>query len=76
MGKPTNNRAAPTDRLLAVAEAADYCGVGERMIRRLVAERRIAFVKLGKHVRLSTVDLDAFIAAGRVEPGRGPSDAA
>jgi hypothetical protein len=32
------------------------------------AERRIAYAKLGKHVRIDSADLDAFVAAGRVEP--------
>jgi excisionase family DNA binding protein len=40
-----------------------------RFVRRLIAERRIAYVKLGRHVRIATADLDAFIRAGRVEGG-------
>jgi excisionase family DNA binding protein len=39
-----------------------------RFVRRLIAERRIAFHKVGRHVRLASVDLDAFVNAGRVEP--------
>jgi excisionase family DNA binding protein len=34
-------------------QAAERMGVGERMIRRLIAERRIEFIKVGKHVRIS-----------------------
>jgi hypothetical protein len=37
-------------------------------VRRLIAERRIAFHRLGRHVRLTSDDLDAFVTAGRVEP--------
>lgn len=59
---------APFDRMLTVDEAADRLGTSPRFIRRLVAERRIAFTKLGRHVRLSSTDLDAFIRSGRVEP--------
>jgi hypothetical protein len=44
-------------------------------VRRLVLERRIPFIKLGRHVRIATSDLDAFIAAGRVEAGSVPSSA-
>jgi hypothetical protein len=33
------------------------------------AERRIAYTKLGSHVRIAASDLDAFITAGRVEAG-------
>jgi len=44
----------------------DYLRTGERFVRRLVAERRISYVKLGKYVRLQRSTLDAFIEAGRV----------
>ena len=54
--------------LLTVEQAADLLGTKPRFIRRLVAERRIRFTKLGRHVRLDREDLDAFVAAGRVEP--------
>jgi hypothetical protein len=42
-------------------------------VRRLIFERRIPFIKVGRHVRIATSDLDAFIAAGRVETGSLPS---
>lgn len=54
------------DQLLTVAQAGDYLGTGERFIRRLIAQRRISYVKLGKYVRLQRSTLDAYIAAGRV----------
>ena len=38
-----------------------------RFIRRLIAERRIEFVKVGRHVRISEPALAAFINAGRVQ---------
>jgi excisionase family DNA binding protein len=53
--------------LLNVEQAAERLGTSTRFIRRLIAERRIPFTKLGKHVRIDAADLDAFIAAGRVE---------
>ena len=56
------------ERLLTVDEAAERLGTSARFIRRLIAERRITYTKLGRHVRIATRDLDAFIAAGRVEP--------
>lgn len=65
----TSDRVAPSERsdpLLSVAEAGDYLGTGERFIRRLIAQRRITYVKLGKYVRLQRSTLDAFIEAGRV----------
>jgi excisionase family DNA binding protein len=57
-----------TCRYLTVPDAADYLNTSERFIRRLIAERRVAFHKLGKHVRFAVSDLDAYVAAGRVEP--------
>jgi excisionase family DNA binding protein len=57
------------ERLLTVDEAAERLGTSARFIRRLIAERRIAYTKLGRHVRIAARDLDAFVASGRVEPG-------
>jgi excisionase family DNA binding protein len=51
-----------------VEEAAERLGTSARFIRRLIAERRIAYTKLGRHVRIAARDLDAFVASGRVEP--------
>lgn len=52
---------------LTVAEAAEYLNTSVRFVRRLVAERRIAFHKVGAHVRIAVVDLEDFVRAGRVE---------
>ncbi len=56
-----------TSRLLDIDGAAEHLCVTPRFIRRLVAERRLPFVKLGRHVRFDPADLDRFIEAGRVE---------
>ncbi len=53
---------------LTLAQAAAYLNVSERFVRRLVAERRIAFHKVGHFLRFRAEDLDAFLEAGRVEP--------
>lgn len=58
------------ERLLTVKEAAARLGTTERFPRRLVAERRIRYVKLGAHVRIPESALAEFIAAGTVEPLR------
>ena len=55
------------ERLLTVEDAADQLGTSVRFVRRLIFERRIAFVKVGRHVRIASADLDAYIRAGRVE---------
>jgi excisionase family DNA binding protein len=60
------DRRNPQMPLLNVDQAADRLGTSTRFIRRLIAERRISFVKLGKHVRIDSDDLDAFVEAGRV----------
>ena len=56
------------DTLLSIEQAAERLGISVRFVRRLIAERRIAYTKLGRYVRIATRDLDVFIAAGRVEP--------
>lgn len=56
------------EHLLTVGAAAERMSTSVRFIRRLIAERRIEFVKVGRHVRISESALAAFIAAGRVEP--------
>jgi excisionase family DNA binding protein len=54
-------------KLLTVEEAADQLGTSVRFVRRLIAERRIAYVRVGRHVRIAEADLASFVAAGRVE---------
>jgi excisionase family DNA binding protein len=60
------------DRLLTCAEAAEVLGTfttsGERFPRRLIAERRIRFVRVGRHVRIPDSALREFIDHGTVEP--------
>jgi excisionase family DNA binding protein len=58
------------DRLLTVAEVAAVLGTTERFPRRLIAERRIAFTRVGRHVRIPESAVREFIAAGMVEPVR------
>ena len=53
--------------LLDVPATATYLSVSERFVRRLIAERRLPFVKLGKFVRFDVAALDTFIEEGRVD---------
>lgn len=55
-------------RYLTVPEAAAYLNTSVRFVRRLISERRIAFHRVGRHVRIAVTDLEAFVVAGRVEP--------
>ncbi|MBB5871086.1 excisionase family DNA binding protein [Allocatelliglobosispora scoriae] len=56
--------------LLTLDEAAAFLRTKPRFMRRLVAERRITFHKVGRFVRFDLTDLVAYVAAGRVEPIR------
>lgn len=57
-------------RLLTVAEVAERLNVTERFVRRIIAERRVAIQKVGRHVRIWEADVDAFLEAGYVPPRR------
>jgi excisionase family DNA binding protein len=65
MAKP---RPVQVERLLTVAEVAELLGTAERFPRRLIAERRIRFVRVGRHVRIPESAVGDFISAGLVEP--------
>ena len=59
------------DRLLTVGEVAELLGTSERFPRRLIAEGRIDYVKLGESrngpVRIPESALRAFVEAGTVK---------
>ncbi|MDX2731503.1 MULTISPECIES: excisionase family DNA-binding protein [unclassified Streptomyces] len=59
-----------TDPLLTVDQAAERLGTTARFPRRLIAERRIAFVKIGSHVRIAESALAAYIDGNTVQPIR------
>ena len=56
------------DKLLTVDEAAEVLGTSVRFPRRLISERRIAFVRVGRHVRIPTSALAAYVDSRTVEP--------
>jgi excisionase family DNA binding protein len=58
----------PAAVLLTMEAAAQRLSTSPRFIRRLIAERRIEFVKVGRHVRISESALAEFIDAGRIQP--------
>jgi excisionase family DNA binding protein len=64
----TSRRDQAASVLLTVEVAAERLSTSPRFIRRLIAERRIEFVKVGRHVRISESALHDFIDAGRIEP--------
>lgn len=56
------------DRYMTVDQVAELLGTTIRFPRRLVEERRIRFVKVGRHVRIPESAVREFIAANTVEP--------
>jgi excisionase family DNA binding protein len=66
--RPAEERAPGRARPLTLKETASYLNVTERYVRRLVTERRIPYFKVGRLLRFSAIDLDAFIESCRVEP--------
>ena len=62
------SQVAQVERLLTVAEVAELLSTTERFPRRLIAERRIRFVHVGRHVRIPESALRDFIKEGQVEP--------
>lgn len=54
-------------RLLTVDEASEYSGLPVRYLRRLIFERRIAYIKDRRRVWFTKADLDQYIESLRVE---------
>jgi excisionase family DNA binding protein len=59
---------AVAEQLLSVEAAAERLDTTPRFVRRLIAERRIEYHKVGRHVRISESALAEFIEAGKVPP--------
>jgi len=56
------------DEMLTIEEAASRIKMSTRYVRRAVAERRIAFHRLGRSIRIDPADLAEFMNENRVEP--------
>ncbi len=54
--------------LMDIETLAVRLGVSVRFVRRLVAERRMPFLKIGKFIRFDPADVDAWIESRRVGP--------
>ncbi len=50
-----------------VAALAHRLGVTERFVRRLVAERRVPFYKIGKFIRFEPDRIDAWLASTHMD---------
>ena len=60
-------RQEPDEALLDSTALAERLGITERHVRRLVAERRIPFVKVGRFVRFEPADVAKWLQGARVE---------
>ncbi|MGW7405693.1 excisionase family DNA-binding protein [Streptomyces sp. NPDC054833] len=58
------------DRYLSVDQVAELLGTTVRFPRRLIEERRITYVKVGRHVRIPESAVREFIDANTVQPRR------
>ncbi|MGI5138360.1 MULTISPECIES: excisionase family DNA-binding protein [unclassified Streptomyces] len=58
------------ERLLSVEQVAELLGTTVRFPRRLIEERRIRYVKVGRYVRIPQSSVDEYLAARTVEPIR------
>ena len=65
---PVRREAATRVPLLDVEGLAEWLGVEVVFVRRLVAERRIPFVKIGKFVRFDPGEVSVWIDRQRVSP--------
>jgi len=59
---------ATLPKLLDIAELAEHLGVTERHVRRLVAERRIPFIKWGHLLRFDPGEIAAWLDRSRIPP--------
>ncbi|MGX1566984.1 excisionase family DNA-binding protein [Streptomyces sp. NPDC055506] len=58
------------DRYLSVDQVAELLGTTVRFPRRLIEERRITYVKVGRHVRIPESAVRQFIDVNTVQPRR------
>ena len=68
----TTRASSATERMLTVVEAGEVLNTGPRFPRRLIAERRIRFVRVGRHVRIPESAIAEYVRAQTVEPVRLP----
>lgn len=59
------------DNLWDIEAVADRLGVRVRYVRRLVSERRIPYLKLGRLLRFDPAEIDAWLEEARRSPHPG-----
>ena len=53
-------------KLLSIDELAERLGVTQRHVRRLVAERRVPFLKVGRFIRFDPAKIATWLDSSRV----------
>ena len=71
--KPPWKRNGRGAELIAVDSLAEWLGVEVVFVRRLVAERRIPFVRIGRYVRFDPDEVAQWIDERRVSSNQGRS---
>jgi excisionase family DNA binding protein len=61
----TSQKPLPIPRLLSIAAVALHLGVSVKTVRRLVHEGRLPSLRVGRQIRISEIDLAAFLARSR-----------
>jgi excisionase family DNA binding protein len=57
-------------KLLTMDELAERLGVTRRHVRRLVAERRVPFLRVGRFIRFDPAEIAAWLHSSRVAQSR------
>jgi excisionase family DNA binding protein len=68
--KPVTSRPTVESPLLDIDTVASILGVTRRHVQRLVAERRIPFLKVGRFIRFDEASLNVWLDQQRCEPQR------
>ena len=71
MSTEVRSAIAVQDPLLTPDQAAELMNVPVRMVRRLTSERRMEFVKVGRHVRIPMSAADKYVREHTVPALRG-----
>lgn len=61
-GRRSATPASTSGDLLTVEQAADLLNITDHFVRRLIRERRISFLKVGRLVRFRRADIEAYLA--------------
>ena len=71
MASTTGRPATDLPRLLDISGVAEHLGVAPRHVRRLVAERRIPFIKWGHLIRFDPAEIETWLNTARVPEEHG-----